>query len=214
MFSRVAKQGLLALGRENNETHCSGSDKSALPGVLVGMKSLHQLRFRKKRQTNIAGTKPVTSKQMRNVKKQRGPASGKNYSITNTVGLEKVVSPIPYRKIKAPTTFNEPMNKVAVNPILDVPTNERVSGTKCVLRAAGDGRFKARVVPLDWNQRQGTDRAIVAAKDKFGHSRNGALDKNELSTQHYGVHLGKVFRCSSQKSFRLTDNLAGKNDMT
>ena len=187
MLSRVAKQGLLALRRENNETHCSGSDKSALPGVLVGMKSLHQLRFRKKRQTNIAGTKPVMSKQMRKVKKQRRPASGKNDSITNTVGLEKVVSPIPYRKIKAPTTFNEPMKKVAVNPISDVPTNERVSGTKCVLRAAGDGRFKARLVSLDWKQRHGTDRAIVAAKGKFGRSRNGALDKNELSTQHYGV---------------------------
>ena len=85
------------------------------------------------------------------------------------------------------------MNKVAVNPISDAPTNERVSGTKCVLRAAGDGRFKARVVSLDWKQRHGTDRAIVAAKDKFGRSRNGALDKNELSTQHYGVQLGKVF---------------------
>ena len=53
MLSRVAKQGLLALGRENDETHCSGSGKSALPGVLVGLKSLHKLRFKKKRQTNI-----------------------------------------------------------------------------------------------------------------------------------------------------------------
>ena len=59
------------------------------------------------------------------------------------------MSPIPYRKIKAPTTFNEPMNKVTVNPISDVPTNERVSCTKCVLRAAGDGRFKAKLVSLD-----------------------------------------------------------------
>ena len=35
MFSRVAKQGLLALGRGNNETHRSGSEKNALPAVLV-----------------------------------------------------------------------------------------------------------------------------------------------------------------------------------
>ena len=66
MFSRVAKQGLLALGRGNDETHCSGSEKNALP-VLAGTKS------RMKRQMNIAGSKPVTSKQMREVKKPREP---------------------------------------------------------------------------------------------------------------------------------------------
>ena len=38
MFSRVAKQGLLALGRGNDETYCSGSEKYVFPVVLVGIK--------------------------------------------------------------------------------------------------------------------------------------------------------------------------------
>ena len=64
MFSRKqVKQGLLALGRGNDVTHyCSGSEKNALPVVLVRIKS------RMKRQTNIAASKPVASKQMRGVK--------------------------------------------------------------------------------------------------------------------------------------------------
>ena len=33
--------------------------------------SIHQLRFRRKRKTNMAGEKPVTSKQMQEVKKQQ-----------------------------------------------------------------------------------------------------------------------------------------------
>ena len=40
-----------------------------------------------------------------------------------------------------------------------------------------------------------TDRAIVAAKDKFVRSQNGTLD-SELSTQHYGKQLGSVSRYS------------------
>ena len=99
MFSRVAKQGLLALGRGNDETHYSGSEKYALPVVIVGIKS------RKKRQTNIAGAKPARSEQMREVRKPRGPASGKIHNNTNTVGLEKVVPPVPARKSKVSTTI-------------------------------------------------------------------------------------------------------------
>ena len=136
MFSRVAKQGLLALGRENDETHCSGSEKNALSVVAVGTMS------QKKRQTDMAGgTKPVTSKQMGEVKKQRGPVSRKIYNNTkfNTVGLEKVVLPVPPRKVKEPTIFIEPMNEVAVAPISDDPRNKRVSRT-------GNGRLKARRV--------------------------------------------------------------------
>ena len=78
MLSRVTKQG-----RGNDETQCSGLEKNALPVVLVGMKS------RIKRQTYIAGSKPVTSKKIREVKKQRGPASGNIDYSTNTIGLEK-----------------------------------------------------------------------------------------------------------------------------
>ena len=48
MFSRIAKQGLLALDRGNDEAHCSGLEKNALPVVLKGIK------FRKKHQTNMA----------------------------------------------------------------------------------------------------------------------------------------------------------------
>ena len=61
--AEVAKQGLLALGRGNNKTHCSGSEKNSLPVVQVGIKS------RKNRQTNMVGTKTITSKLMREVKK-------------------------------------------------------------------------------------------------------------------------------------------------
>ena len=43
--------------------------------------------------------------------------------------------------------------------------SKRVLGTKWVLRA-GDGRFKARLVTTGRMQRHGTDRSIVAAKDK------------------------------------------------
>ena len=78
MFSIVAIQGQLALERGNDETHCSGQEKSALPEVVaVGKKS------RMKRQTNIAGSKPVTSKQIREVKNQKRPASF--VKIDNTV---------------------------------------------------------------------------------------------------------------------------------
>ena len=39
MLSRVSKQGQHASGRGNDETHCSGPEKNALPGGLVGTKS-------------------------------------------------------------------------------------------------------------------------------------------------------------------------------
>ena len=156
IFSRVTKQGLLALGRGNDEAHhCSGPEKKALPVVLVGTKL----------QMYVAGKKTVTSKQIRDVKKQRGPASEK-IDNKNTVGLEKVVPLVPAKRIKVPTIFS---------------------------RAAGDGGFKARVVTLGRMQRHNdTDCAIVVAKDKFVRSHNGALDQGVKSTQHYGKQLGKV----------------------
>ena len=100
MFSRVAKQGQLALGRGNDETHCSGPEKNALSVIPVDKK------FRKKRQTYLAGTKLVTSKQMRDVRKQRGPVSRKIDKNRNTVGLEKVVPPVPARRIKVLTIIS------------------------------------------------------------------------------------------------------------
>ena len=55
---------------------------------------------------------------MQEVKRQRGPASGNIDNNTDTVGLEKVVPPVPPRNINASTTFFiEPMNEVALNPI-------------------------------------------------------------------------------------------------
>ena len=153
------------MGRLNDETHCSGSEKNAL-SVLVGINSSM------KRQTSITGSKPVTSKQMREVKKQRGPASGKIDNNTNTVGLEKLVPPVPARKIKVPTTIS---------------------------RAAGDDRVKARVVtPGRMQRHDDTDCAIVFAKDKFDRSQNGTLGQGIKLTQHYGKQLGKVSRYSSK----------------
>ena len=99
MFSTVvAKQGQLALGRGNDETHYSGPEKHALLVVLVDKK------VRKKSQTYMAGTKPVTSKQIRDVKKQTRPASVKIEN-TSKVGLEKVEPPVPARKVKIPATI-------------------------------------------------------------------------------------------------------------
>ena len=49
--------------------------------------SVHQLRFQRERKTNMAGAKPVTSKQIRKVKKQqRVPAFGR---IDNKICTEK-----------------------------------------------------------------------------------------------------------------------------
>ena len=112
--------------------------------------------------------------------------------------LEKVVPLIAPRKIKARITlFIKSMNEVVVNPISAVPRNERVLGTNWVLTGAADGRFKVRPVTPGRMQRHVVDRAIVAAKDKFGRSRNGALDQGELSTQYYSMQLRKVFRYNS-----------------
>ena len=80
-----------------------------------------------------------------------------------------------------------------MNPISDVPRNERVLGTKCVLKAVADGRINARLATPGRMQRHDTDRPIVAAKDKFGRSQNnGVLDQGEKSTQHYGKQLGNL----------------------
>ena len=78
--------------------------------------------------------------------------------------------PVPARKIKVPTTIST---------------------------AEVGGRFKARRVSPGWMQRHGTDRVIVAAKEKFGQSENGTLDRGVKSTQHYGKQLGKVSTYSS-----------------
>ena len=80
-----------------------------------------------------------------------------------------------------PPRFIEPTNEVAVNPISDVSRNERILGKRCVLRTTtADGRFKARLVTHGLMQRHGTDCAIVAARDKFGRSQNGALDQVQV----------------------------------
>ena len=39
--------------------------------VMSNKETVHQLQFRRKRKTNMTGAKPVTSKQMRGVKKQQ-----------------------------------------------------------------------------------------------------------------------------------------------
>ena len=85
------QQGLL----ENDETYCFGSEKNALPVVLVGTKSLEQLRFRKKRKTNIAGANLLTSREIREVKIQRMLSFGRIDNNTYTVDLEKVVLLVP-----------------------------------------------------------------------------------------------------------------------
>ena len=70
--------------------------KCALPVVLVSIiKSAHQLWFRRKRKTNMAEAKPVTSKQMRKVNELGVSASGRIDNNICTVGLEKAVLPFP-----------------------------------------------------------------------------------------------------------------------
>ena len=93
---------------------------------------------------------------MPEVKRQTGPASGNIDNNKNTVGLEKVVPPVPDQ----------------------VPTT--------ILRSAADGRCKARLVIPVRKQRHGTDRANVAAKDKFGRSQNGTLDHGVKNRQAVG----------------------------
>ena len=100
MFSRAAKQGLTVSGRENDETRCLGSEKKALPiVVVVRINSVHQLRFRRKRKMNTAGAEPVTSKQLREVKKLGVPTCGMIDNNICTVGLEKAVLPVSPRQI-------------------------------------------------------------------------------------------------------------------
>ena len=62
---------------------------------------------------------------MRDVKKQRGPSSGKIGNNENTVNIEKIVPPVPARKIKVPA-LNKAMNEVAVTSISNVPRKKRV----------------------------------------------------------------------------------------
>ena len=79
--------------------------------------------------------------------------------------------PVTARKIEVPTTISR--------------------------AAAGDGRFKARVVtPAQMQRHYDTECAIVVAKDKSDRSQNSALDRGVKSTQHYGKQLGKVSRYS------------------
>ena len=67
-FSRAAKQGLPVLQKENNEMHRFGSEKNALPVVLVSIMSEHLLLpSQRERETILAGVEPVISKQTKNV---------------------------------------------------------------------------------------------------------------------------------------------------
>ena len=162
------------MGRENDETHCFlRIGENALPvALLAGIKSLHQLRFRKKSKTNMTEANLVTSKHMREVKKQRVSAFERIHNNIYTVGLKKVVLPVTPKKIKAPTisSFVEAMHKVALTPISSVFRDKMVLGTKWVVRAA-DGRLKARHVSVGRKQGHDTDYyAIVASKGKIGRS--------------------------------------------
>ena len=77
----------------------------------------------------MVGTKPVTSKQMPEVKKQRVSVFGRIDHEIYAVGLEKVVPPV------------NPILGVAVTPISNDPRNK-------VVLSAGDCRFKARLICL------------------------------------------------------------------
>ena len=67
-FSRAAKQRLPVLQKENNEIDRFGSEKNALPVVLVSRMSEHLLlRSQRERETNLAGVESVISKQTKNV---------------------------------------------------------------------------------------------------------------------------------------------------
>ena len=68
IFSRAAKQGLPVLQKENNEIHRFGSEKNALPVVLVSIMSEDLLLpSQREREKILAGVEPVISKQTKNV---------------------------------------------------------------------------------------------------------------------------------------------------
>ena len=61
-----------ALEMASNCIYRMGSEKYILPVVLVSDKTfVYQLRFRRKCERNLAGAKPVISKQEKHVKKLR-----------------------------------------------------------------------------------------------------------------------------------------------
>ena len=67
-FSRAAKQGLSVLQKENNEIHRFGSEKDALPVVLVSIMLEHLLLpSQREREMILAGVKPLISKETKNV---------------------------------------------------------------------------------------------------------------------------------------------------
>ena len=67
-FSRAAKQGLPVLQKEDNIMHRFGSEKNALPVVLVSIMSEHLLLpSQRKRETILAGVELVISKQTKQV---------------------------------------------------------------------------------------------------------------------------------------------------
>ena len=67
-FSRAAKQGLPVLQKENREMHRFGSEKNALPVVLVSIMSEHLLLpSQRERETILAGVEPVISKKTKKV---------------------------------------------------------------------------------------------------------------------------------------------------
>ena len=62
LFSRAAKQqGVPASGRDNDKTHCFGSEKITLPVVLVSIKFGYQLQSRRKRKMSWVEVNPVIS---------------------------------------------------------------------------------------------------------------------------------------------------------
>ena len=77
-----------------NKNKCSSINSSSIVG---DEESVHQLRFRRKRKTNIAGEKPVNGKQMREVtKQQRVPASGRIVVVVVVLTLKTVLTSIQY----------------------------------------------------------------------------------------------------------------------
>ena len=56
------------------------------------------------------------------------------------------------------------------------------------------------VTPGRMQRHDDTDCAIVAAKDTFGWSQNGALDQSVKSNQHYGIIFGAYRERTSQSA--------------
>ena len=135
MLSRVGKQRLLALGRENDETYCSGSEENK---CSASSSRRHKV------------SKETSSKHGRN--KNRNKTNARHKKNEEDLLPEKIIM-IQIQSVcrrscplhlleKSRYQLHLFTEAVAVNPISNIPRNTRVLGTKWVLRAA-DGRFKA-----------------------------------------------------------------------